>query len=85
MQLAREPVSLLDHRQLARPLAGRGVLDRDRRMRREQADGVLVILRELPAAVLVDQIERAPTISPPATIGTPRNEVITGCADGHHR
>ena len=47
VQLARQPLALLDRRQLAAPLVQAGVLDRDRRVRRERSDQLLVVVREL--------------------------------------
>ena len=49
VQLAREPVALLDDRQLAAALVQPRVLDRDRGVRGEQLDQLLVGVRRTPA------------------------------------
>ena len=69
--------------QLAAALVELGVLDGERRVRREHLDQLLVGLVEVLGADLVGQVERAHDAARRATIGTPRNERISGCAAGH--
>ena len=52
VQVAREPVALLDHAQLARALEQAGVLDRDRGVRGEHDDQPLVVVAERRRASL---------------------------------
>ena len=59
VELAREPVALLDDAELAALLVQPGVLDRDRRVRGQQPDQPLVGLREDRGVHLVGQVERA--------------------------
>ena len=59
VEVERQPVPLGDDRELARLLVQPGVRDRDRRMRCEQADQLLVLLGELRALDLLRQIEGA--------------------------
>ena len=59
VQLTREPVALLDDAQLAAALVQARVLDRDRRVRGQQLDHLLVVERERRAVLLLGQVERA--------------------------
>ena len=59
VQLARQPVALLDDAQLAAALVEVGLLDGERRVHREHLDELLVGLVEVLGADLVGQIERA--------------------------
>ena len=59
VQLAREPVALLDDAQLARALVQAGVLDRDRRVGGQQLDQLLVGDGEHRAVLLLGQVQRA--------------------------
>ena len=59
VQLAREPVALLDDAQLAAALVEAGVLDRERGVGGEHLDELLVGLVELLGADLVGEVEGA--------------------------
>ena len=64
MQLAREPVALLDDVQLAAALVQAGVLDRQPGVRGERLDERLVCVGELVARLLVGEVERADDLAP---------------------
>ena len=59
MEIQREPVALRDDRELARLLVQAGVRDRDRGVRGEQLDQLLVLVGEVCGADLLRQIEGA--------------------------
>ena len=69
--------------QLAAALVQARVLDRDRGVRGEQLDQLLVVASENVEPSSFSVRYSAPITSPRATIGTPRNERICGCARGH--
>jgi hypothetical protein len=59
VQLAGEPVALFDDAQLARALVQARVLQRERSVRGERLDELLVAVGELRGALLVGEVERA--------------------------
>ena len=64
MQVASDPLPLLDDRQGLHPLAEPRVLDGQTGVRREALDEGLVLIRKLPRAALVREVEVPDGLAP---------------------
>ena len=83
MQVAADPVALVDDRQALHLVVQPGVLDGDPGVEGEHLDQRLVVLAELGRAQLVRQVQAADRRRHRAWIGMPRKACIAGWFGGN--